>query len=199
MQRNVDSIEGVSHDARRWTPWQTDLAYNDTKHNQLSSRSSGHPPPSRLPPALVYRQEPRPSNEDLQRAWDEYNSNLAGVFERITKGDLSNAGQSLQELSKRLLESIPELGLDTDDEKLHDARLKLWENFNHAWLGLLQAQKNMSNSDGISKQSAKLIPELVLERMGKELVELCNNIEKYGLVDYQYGVWEQEIMHSKSP
>lgn len=32
-----------------------------------------------------------------------------------------------------------------------------------------------------------------LKRMGDELVRLCDGIEKHGLVDYQCGVWEDEI------
>ncbi len=37
----------------------------------------------------------------------------------------------------------------------------------------------------------------VLERMGTELVRLCDSMEKHGLVDYQMGVWEEEILSSK--
>lgn len=38
----------------------------------------------------------------------------------------------------------------------------------------------------------------VLERMGEALVSFCDGVEKYGLVDYQMGVWEEEIMSSKA-
>ncbi len=31
----------------------------------------------------------------------------------------------------------------------------------------------------------------------KSLVRLCDAIEKHGLVDYQYGVWEEQIIASK--
>ena len=37
----------------------------------------------------------------------------------------------------------------------------------------------------------------VLEKMGTELIHLCDGMEKYGLVDYQMGVWEEEILGSK--
>jgi hypothetical protein len=36
-----------------------------------------------------------------------------------------------------------------------------------------------------------------LERMGRELVRLCDNIERHGLVDYQMGVWEEEIIDGR--
>lgn len=36
-----------------------------------------------------------------------------------------------------------------------------------------------------------------MESMGKELVRLCDMMEKHGLVDYQMGVWEEEIITRK--
>lgn len=37
----------------------------------------------------------------------------------------------------------------------------------------------------------------LLERLSSELIRLCDNIEKHGLVDYQMGVAEEEIMERK--
>lgn len=34
----------------------------------------------------------------------------------------------------------------------------------------------------------------VLEHLSRELVRLCDSVEKHGLVDYQMGVAEEEIM-----
>ena len=41
------------------------------------------------------------------------------------------------------------------------------------------------------------LPKESLEEMGNELISLCDGIEKHGLVDYQMGVSEQEIIESK--
>ena len=38
-----------------------------------------------------------------------------------------------------------------------------------------------------------------LEQLARELVRLCDSIEKHGLVDYQMGVAEEEIMDRKLP
>lgn len=35
-------------------------------------------------------------------------------------------------------------------------------------------------------------------KMGTNLTRLCDSVETFGLVDYQYGVGEAEIMDSKS-
>ena len=36
-----------------------------------------------------------------------------------------------------------------------------------------------------------------LKEVGDRLIEWCNSLEPYGLVDYQMGVWEEEIESSK--
>ena len=33
--------------------------------------------------------------------------------------------------------------------------------------------------------------------MGNEIIRLCDGIERHGLVDYQYGVWEDQIVAGK--
>ena len=42
-----------------------------------------------------------------------------------------------------------------------------------------------------------ILQEDFMERMGRELVRLCDNMERHGLVDYQMGVWEEEIINGK--
>lgn len=43
-------------------------------------------------------------------------------------------------------------------------------------------------------ESQSLINTDSLKELGRELVRLCDHIEKHGLVDYQMGVAEEEIM-----
>lgn len=33
-----------------------------------------------------------------------------------------------------------------------------------------------------------------LEAMGRDLIQLCDQLEPHGLVDYQMGIWEEEIL-----
>lgn len=37
-----------------------------------------------------------------------------------------------------------------------------------------------------------------LERLAEELIGLCDRVEKHGLVDYQMGIAEDEIIERKS-
>jgi hypothetical protein len=70
--------------------------------------------------------------------------------------------------------------------------------FNHVWLGLLQAQKNMCLSGRALQRGQSLLAHAVLDKMGEDLSHLCDDIERHRLVDYQYGVWEQFIFESES-
>lgn len=89
-------------------------------------------------------------------------------------------------------------GLTSDEQNLYSDRIKLWDDFNHAWLGVLQAQKDMMESGQQLQRSQSVISQEGLEKMGKELVRLCDSVERHGLVDYQYGVAEERIIASMS-
>ena len=88
-----------------------------------------------------------------------------------------------------------------DDSTKHAERIKFWDTFNVCWLALLQRQKDdteqLLNSGRPPAQSQGLLSQESLEEMGNELVSLCDGLEKHGLVDYQMGVSEQEIIESE--
>ena len=93
------------------------------------------------------------------------------------------------------------LGLTQDDESKYEERIRFWDSFNVCWLALLQRQKDdvqqILDSGRRPMQNQNLLPKESLEEMGNELVSLCDGLEKHGLVDYQMGVSEQEIIESK--
>lgn len=54
----------------------------------------------------------------------------------------------------------------------------------------------MMESESELQRGQSLISKAKLEKMGKELIELCDGLEKHGLVDFEYGVWEELIEQS---
>lgn len=86
---------------------------------------------------------------------------------------------------------------------MHGERLKLWEEFNTCWLSALQRQRELSlemlDTGQRPHPPQSLMESDQMENMGKELVRLCDIMEKHGLVDYQMGVWEEEIVTRKMP
>lgn len=81
---------------------------------------------------------------------------------------------------------------------MHDDRIRLWDEFNRAWLATLQRQNDLTQEMIRSGQALhepqSIIGTQGLEQLARELVRLCDDVEKHGLVDYQMGVAEEDIM-----
>ena len=90
-------------------------------------------------------------------------------------------------------------GLTLDREEQQERRYKLWHDFNHCWLAVLQRQKDLTLAMVENGQplppAQTMLQEDFLERMGRKLVAVCDTMERHGLVDYQMGIWEEEIMN----
>lgn len=153
---------------------------------------------------------------ELDVAYTHYQAELKKTFESVRDRRLMEAGQSLVNITEWLLGNAEMLGklhrsilclneqlklttgLVRDDEQMHADLIKLWEQFNTGWLAALQTQKEMTNEMLETGQQPRAPHSLMdtdqMEAMGKELVRLCDIMEKHGLVDYQMGVWEEEII-----
>ncbi|KJZ75581.1 hypothetical protein HIM_05044 [Hirsutella minnesotensis 3608] len=129
----------------------------------------------------------------LEERWLNYQRQLGTVFQDIKNGSLESACDTLLALSNWLLTQVADLGLSQDDANLHDDRIKLWNDFNHAWLALCFQQKQLMESGQQISRNQVLMSEDKIKRAGDDLIRLCDGIERHGLVDYQYGVWEEEI------
>jgi hypothetical protein len=88
-------------------------------------------------------------------------------------------------------------GLSLDDANLHAERIRLWENFNHAWLALGRRQRDWMQSGHQPTGPQSMLSADMMEHMMNELIRLSDGIERHGLVDYQYGVWEERIVAGK--
>ncbi|KAL1842054.1 hypothetical protein VTJ49DRAFT_6124 [Mycothermus thermophilus] len=136
-----------------------------------------------------------PATTALDESYAQYQSEVKGIFENIRNSNLTAASEALLRVSEWLLLHVVDLGLTTDNQSLHDERITLWNDFNHAWLALFQRQKEMMEAGLQTVQRPQtVVSQETLKKMGKELVRLCDNIERHGLVDYQYGVWEEQIV-----
>ncbi|USP80217.1 hypothetical protein yc1106_07491 [Curvularia clavata] len=150
-------------------------------------------------PQANYSESQAASGNDYDDFYRTYQSELKKTFEHVRDSRLSEAGAMLFRMSDWLLHFAETLvGLVRDDETYYQQRLQLWEEFNTCWLSTLQKQKAMTQemiSTGQRPQAPKsLIDYDFLEKMGTQLVKNCDSMEKHGLVDYQMGVWEEEII-----
>ncbi|CAI6098996.1 unnamed protein product [Clonostachys chloroleuca] len=133
-------------------------------------------------------------DDALEEKWLSYQRQLGSVFQDISSESLENASETLLTISNFLLSQVVDLGLTLDDSSLNADRLKLWNDFNHAWLALGSQQKNLAESGRQLSRTSRLMSQATVEKLGSELVRLCDGLEHYGLVDYQYGVWEDQII-----
>ncbi|KAK6840955.1 hypothetical protein PG987_001815 [Apiospora arundinis] len=147
-------------------------------------------------PDQVMEEQDYSNSTEMGEAYEQYQKALREIFTNIRKGVLVSASESLLTVSDWLLSKVAELGLAADNPQLHHDHIKLWHDFNHAWLALLQKQKDMVASGIPSQRGQTLVSEENLKKMGKEIVRLCDVIERHGLVDYEYGVWEEPIIES---
>ncbi|RAO71505.1 uncharacterized protein BHQ10_007517 [Talaromyces amestolkiae] len=92
-------------------------------------------------------------------------------------------------------------GLFRDNELTLKVHLPLWKTFNYCWLSLLQKQKDSVNATICSKilqpGSTRLLDAWSLEDLGLELIRFCDWLAPHGLVDYERGMWEEEILDGK--
>jgi hypothetical protein len=90
-------------------------------------------------------------------------------------------------------------GLLRDDQLSFPDRLKIWQELNLTWLAFFQRiLDTLQSSD-----SCIDVPEAHhLSCLGEYLVQICDELEPHGLVDYEMGIWEEEILsceyHQKS-
>ncbi|KAJ9242705.1 hypothetical protein DTO166G5_460 [Paecilomyces variotii] len=130
-------------------------------------------------------------------AYSQYQQALRMAFDHTRAGRLVDASQSLLEISEWLVCNSRELGILRDDQELHAGRLKLWDEFNLCWLSLFQKQKDITQAllqSGERQAHPSMLTLDMLDKMGKELIRLCDKMEPHGLVDYQMGIWEEEIL-----
>ncbi|KAL5388201.1 hypothetical protein DPSP01_003190 [Paraphaeosphaeria sporulosa] len=200
-----------------YTPQQSAPAYSTaamTDPHPPTTHGGGYSQPAYPQPQPQSQPQQDGNSNEYDDFYNTYQTELKKTFEQVHDGRLSEAAPALDRLSDWLLhwaETLGEfcnyvwreraaeltIGLVRDDEAHYQMRLKLWEEFNNCWLGLFQKQFELveeMRTTGQRPQAPQSIIEYdFIEKMGNKLVKNCDNMEKHGLVDYQMGVWEEEI------
>lgn len=92
-------------------------------------------------------------------------------------------------------------GIFRDDVQIYPYQMRLWNDFNICWLSVCQMQRDLTQEiiqSGQQRSRVSLISAEYLDHMGKQLIRLCDQVEEHGLVDYQIGFWEEEILSGMS-
>ncbi|KAI5367939.1 hypothetical protein Slin15195_G030730 [Septoria linicola] len=153
--------------------------------------------PSAYSYATAAHQYTPSSAQSVDQAFATYQNQIRTLFTSVRDGSLRDVGSLLMDVSHYLLGNAEALGLTRDDDNLHDERIRLWDEFNRAWLVTLERQRELTQeyvrNQGL-REPQSIMSSQILEHLSRELVRLCDSVEKHGLVDYQMGVAEEEIM-----
>ncbi|KAJ5203960.1 uncharacterized protein N7498_004839 [Penicillium cinerascens] len=153
----------------------------------------------RLDPPLGQDDAPRQEHDSqsVDEAFSQYQQALRGTFDHTRAGRLVDASRSLLEISEWLVTNARDLGILRDDHLQYDHHLQLWNHLNLCWLAVCQKQKDLTQdlvATGHQPAQTSLLSRERMEEMGKDLIQLCDQLEPHGLVDYQMGIWEEEIL-----
>ncbi|RMY67854.1 hypothetical protein D0864_11485 [Hortaea werneckii] len=181
--------------------------YQQTPYSQTAVSAPQTYPSTMIDPSqggqyAAYAQQPQYTAQQptrtVDQAFNEYQTRIRSIFTLVRDGTLRDVGTNLIQISQYLMGNAEALGLTRDDEALHDDRIRLWDEFNRAWLTTLQRQHDMTEDMYRTNQAVQepysLMNSQALEQLSRELVRLCDMVERFGLVDYQMGVQEEEIM-----
>ncbi|KAE8371669.1 hypothetical protein BDV26DRAFT_298598 [Aspergillus bertholletiae] len=138
-----------------------------------------------------------PDPTGFAHSYGQFQRALHGTLNNARTGRLEEASRTLLEISEWLVSNAQELGILRDDQVAYADRLKLWNDFNICWLAVCQKQKDLLQDVLHTRRQpphTTLLNHDVMDNLGKELIQLCDRMEQHGLVDYQMGIWEEEIL-----
>jgi hypothetical protein len=164
------------------------------------------------PPQPQEQQQIVPPSDNMDEAYAGYQQQLKMAFAAISASRLAEAAEEIMNLSRWLLSNVAKLGelvhamhdwharianltgLHQDEQNPQFEPLQVWRDFNTCWLALGQKQKDLTQ-DAIRYRipDSNLLSAVTIQAMVDELIRLCDSIEQHGLVDYDRGVWEEEI------
>ncbi|KAL1898399.1 hypothetical protein Cpir12675_001944 [Ceratocystis pirilliformis] len=133
------------------------------------------------------------SDQEVDERMGVFRAKLTAAVKAINRAQLSVALDYLLEVNTWIQEQTVPLALHLDNQDRRSERLAMWNDFNHTWLALLQKQKDFLNETATPVPGH---PPLSLEQLkacGNSIVKLGELMEPHALVDYQYGVWEDQI------
>jgi hypothetical protein len=122
-------------------------------------------------------------------------ASLIGIDNNNIPGNASKLGKKILLLTNTILTISS--GLLEDDTRNPKKYAQLWDDFNICWLALCQKQKD---STQILLRTGQVLGNVLtvetMNTIGQNIIQWCDSLQPYGLVDYQLGIWEEEILDS---
>nr|KAK5433472.1 hypothetical protein LTR18_010715 [Exophiala xenobiotica] len=156
--------------------------------------------------------EPDTNQEVLQQGLRDYRQQIKLTFDAIVAGRVTEASDKVLAATRWLVASVSALGefttnllgeqalivqgLQHDDENRYEERIELWTELNLCWEAIAQKQKEITEEAlRTTRLPADILSGETITHLVDELVSLCDQLEQYGLVDFELGIWEEQIIH----
>ncbi|KAF8941951.1 hypothetical protein BGZ47_007022 [Haplosporangium gracile] len=114
---------------------------------------------------------------------------LQTVLEYVDHGMLLKSFDTLSRLTDIVVTNCETLGLASDGGGAVEQKAGFWTGLNNCWLFAFSRYGNARSDD-------QRIREHHLHRLHNNVKAWADALEKYGLVNYELGLWEQDILEA---
>ncbi|KAI8988203.1 hypothetical protein BDF20DRAFT_854424 [Mycotypha africana] len=120
--------------------------------------------------------------------FEEIQKQLKATLDHIEQRNMVSGFQTLSKATGAVVDSCEHLGLTSDDHPYNAIdREQFWAGLNNCWLyALAQRQEPSCDAERLTDQHLYNLREMV--------VAWADKLERYGLVDYEMGWWEADIL-----
>ncbi|ORX96211.1 hypothetical protein K493DRAFT_217947 [Basidiobolus meristosporus CBS 931.73] len=126
----------------------------------------------------------------LTTNFEEIQNELKKALDHIEQGAILKAFEVLVSITDVVVSNCEALGLTSDEApfNVYD-REGFWQGINHCWLYAL-SRTTTARSD------KDQLRETHLFHLRDSVIAWCDILERYGLVDYEMGFWELDILEA---
>ncbi|KAI8078066.1 uncharacterized protein B0P05DRAFT_543956 [Gilbertella persicaria] len=120
--------------------------------------------------------------------FEEIQKQLKNTLDHVEQRNMVSGFQTLSKATGAVVDHCEQLGLTSDDHPYNAIdREQFWAGLNNCWLYAL-AQRHEPSSD------AERMTDQHLYSLREMVVTWADKLERYGLVDYEMGWWEADIL-----
>ncbi|GAN02965.1 hypothetical protein MAM1_0031d02415 [Mucor ambiguus] len=120
--------------------------------------------------------------------FEEIQKQLKNTLDHVEQRNMVSGFQTLSKATGAVVDHCEQLGLTSDDHPYNAIdREQFWAGLNNCWLyALAQRQEPSSDAERLTDQHLYSLREMV--------VSWADKLERFGLVDYEMGWWEADIL-----
>ncbi|KAF4207297.1 hypothetical protein CNMCM8927_003571 [Aspergillus lentulus] len=141
-----------------------------------------------------------PREKEEPKVLKNFRTAIQRALVSIGSDNLDNALLAMWDIDSAVLlkmqeQFLPDPGtIEGQNQKMHSVKDRtFWQQFNICWLAF--GQRILDFHCNLNSPPDRLIQ--LVESAGRSLIAIGDDLEEWGLVDYEMGMWEEEILDSK--